>query len=705
MKITPSMRHGHKSIPGVLSAVSLRHAKSGVSEDPNETRPRASNMRRGVTFSDDEYSSQNSIENDKEGVFSTGQSIPTCYSRSTDHGISLRVCGSEKAVSFKDRPSEEQGWRNWFSDLIMSQNFEMFAGFVILGNFIAIILETDARAKMYDEPVDSDQHKSASDLLSSCDKANFAFLVFYAMECLARVFVLRKAFLSSKWNIFDMIIVIVGAVGQVLESVFGSMGDSSMEHFQVLRSLRMLRLLRAARVVISFKELYSLIAGMSSCLRTLIWAAGLVFLMLTMWSITAVEFLHHYVSVLSKEGFYDDCTYCSQSFSSIMLANLTFFQIVSGDGWSDLARPLIMKHPWTAILFVGVIFTMVFGMLNLITAVIVDTAAQAREADVLHMAAQKEYERKFAWETVASICVGMDTDKDGNITFEELKRGTKKIPELSAHLSVMGVEFDDLQMVFDLLDTEQHGKIPIAQFVNELYKMQTHEHKTTHVFVKHYVEEIRRDVKMMKKLSDEWSKLRDSEDSGKEPETEPKLESPPWMKLYPHPSETDTNTIEYRPENAAIPVYNAVPQDEKCHTEEKQGVTKELHSGVTQPAINSWSPHYDTQPGISLPKYVPNGHSDCSIEDDLEIGQRIGIDDAITQFQNGAFQVLSSAPTSNFAEQFAGKTGIEKQGSSQSTQIGTSFSISHKSTLPNLLQNHPQVLESADNCHHSSKKC
>jgi len=290
------------------------------------------------------------------------------------------------------------------------------------------------------------------------------------------------------------------------------------------------------------------------------------------------------------------------------------------------------------------------------------------------------------------------------ITFEELKKGTKKIPELSAQLSVMGVEFDDLKMVFDLLDTEQHGKIPIAQFVNELYKMQTHEHKTTHVFVKHYVEEIRRDVKMMKKLSDEWSKLRDSEDSAKEPETEPKLESPPWMKLYPATPETDTNTIEDPTENASggLPLHNAVLQEQSCHTEEKQEVATELHAGAAQPAKNWWN-RDDTQPGISLPKYHPNSHSDCSSESDLEIGQHIGIDDAITQFQNGAFQVLSSAPTSNFAEQFIGKKGNAKQNSSQSTEISTSSQISHKSTLPSLLENHGQVL---DGCHQNSlKKC
>lgn len=667
--------------------------------EEDENNRRVPNLFRGVTFPSDNHTfTENATQNIKESVRPslgrqvTGCSLPTVHSKSsqvksstnrTSPMISLR--SPDGALEFHEQPVQEEGCRSQLAAFIMSQNFEMFAGFVILGNFVTIILETDARAKMYDEAVDSDGYKQASDVLSSCNAANFAFLVFYAAECLARICSLRKAFFGSQWNIFDLIIVVVGAVGEVLDLVFGSSSDgSSSDSFQVLRILRMLRLLRAARVVISFKELYQLIAGMSSCLRTLVWAAGLVFLMLTMWSITAVEFLHPFVSELSKEGFYDDCTYCSQSFSNIMLANLTFFQIVSGDGWCDLARPLIMKHPWTAVLFIGVIFTMVFGMLNLITAVIVDTAAQAREADVLHMAAQKEYERKYAWQTVASICVGMDTDNDGNITLEELKRSAGKNPELSAHLSVMGVEFHDLQMVFDMLDSEQHGKIPIGEFVNQLYKMQTHEHKTTHVFVKHYVEEIRKDVKMMKKLSDDWCK-QNSEDPIREPETEPKLESPPWIPLYPEPQETGAKRMEVSAADVAsdaIPHHKGLPQVQGAASEAKQEPAIKLHPHDDDPAAKSctakeWKSR-TTQRSNSSPK------GDCSSGDDLELGQCVGIDDAISQFQNGAFHVLASAPTSNFAQQFIAKPGNTEQKSNQSRNT---------SPLPSLLVIHRQELD------------
>merc|ERR1719261_363119 len=115
----------------------------------------------------------------------------------------------------------------------------------------------------------------------------------------------------------------------------------------------------------------------------------------------------------------------------------------------------------------------------------------------------------------------MDTDEDGNITLEELRRGTEEISELNAQLSAMGVEWHDLQMVFEMFDDKQIGKIPINEFVNHLYKMQTHEHKTTHVFVRHYVEDIRKHVICLRKMSEEWNR-QSSQNFSKEPEKEPK---------------------------------------------------------------------------------------------------------------------------------------------------------------------------------------
>merc|ERR1712228_184399 len=119
---------------------------------------------------------------------------------------------------------------------------------------------------------------------------------------------------------------------------------------------------------------------------------------------------------LTEQGFYDGCRWCPSAFENIMNANLTFFQIMTGDGWSSLARPLIDHHPWTAGIFVAVIFTMVFGLLNLIIAVIVDGAAQARDADIMNLAQKKDQARSQAWDCFTHLVYQLDKNGDCEIT-------------------------------------------------------------------------------------------------------------------------------------------------------------------------------------------------------------------------------------------------------------------------------------------------
>jgi hypothetical protein len=378
----------------------------------------------------------------------------------------------------------------------------MFAGCAILCNFIVISMETNARVRQEEADKNSNLYKDATHELLIHDYVNLAFLVLYSVECAIRLFIHGRTFFKHRWNVFDLIVVCFGLFGRVMETVLGHAGGTNVEHFQILRSIRMFRLLRAARIVISFKELYSLICGLSSCLKTLFWAAGLVFLLLTMWSILSVEYLHPLIRNLTEEGYYSDCSHCHHAFKDIMKANLTLFGIVSGGDWLELWRPVIERHPWTAVIIVCIIFTMVFGMLNLITAVIVDTAARAREADVLHMAKHKEFERQEAWAYFANLCLILDENHDGEISLQELQKGIREIPELSAQLSVLGVDDDDVQMVFDVLDSNQDGKITHKEFIRQLYKIQTYELRSAHCFMKHYVEDIRKHVKLLYDRSD-----------------------------------------------------------------------------------------------------------------------------------------------------------------------------------------------------------
>ena len=55
-------------------------------------------------------------------------------------------------------------------------------------------------------------------------------------------------------------------------------------------------------------------------------------------------------------------------------------------GWGEIAVPVIRANPVTMIIFVGSLLTLVFGVLNVIVAVVVDTFADQRQKDLQNLA-------------------------------------------------------------------------------------------------------------------------------------------------------------------------------------------------------------------------------------------------------------------------------------------------------------------------------
>lgn len=361
---------------------------------------------------------------------------------------------------------------------------ERMAGLLIMLNFTVIILETDIRSSIKVGGLSADATTAAEKRLHWLEFANNCFFLVYAAECILRLGLLRSRFFSSAWNLLDSFLIAFGVASFVLEFMMDSPPTS------MLRVCRMVRLLRLSRVFVGLRELRSLILGLTHCMKTLFWATGLIFLTLTVWSIVAVE----YLTPLMDDIDYGSCIWCDHAFENVLTSNLTFFQIVSGDGWSTLARPIIDMHPWTAAIFVSVILVVVFGLLNLIIAAIVDTAAQAREADIECLAECASEARDEAWTVFRDLCVQLDSDGNGEIDLDELREGLKKNQKLRDYFSMMEIAEDDMVELFALLDEDKSGDLSYKEFHNQLYKMKTLAVKTQLFYVTRYVKFIQKQL-------------------------------------------------------------------------------------------------------------------------------------------------------------------------------------------------------------------
>eukprot|EP00443_Scrippsiella_acuminata_P038009 CAMPEP_0115194204 /NCGR_PEP_ID=MMETSP0270-20121206/13951_1 /TAXON_ID=71861 /ORGANISM="Scrippsiella trochoidea, Strain CCMP3099" /LENGTH=652 /DNA_ID=CAMNT_0002607501 /DNA_START=164 /DNA_END=2119 /DNA_ORIENTATION=+ len=331
--------------------------------------------------------------------------------------------------------------------VVMSTKFESIMGIIIIFNIGLIWYETDVDAQCYPQYLeDFENCRDSADHKPWVKWTNRILLCIYSLEIFVRIFVERCAYLSQKWNRLDCIIVLSGWTSEV----FGSAINMSF-----LRAFRVARLLRAARVLLSIRELYLLMSGFVSSLRTIAYGAFMLTAMLVLSSILVVQLLHPINSALQYSG----CDRCSRGFQSVATTSLTLFQqIVAGDSWGMISVPVIEQNPWIAgPVLLTVAITVGLGLMNLILAVIVERAAEAREHDTLNRAKQKEKDRQETMIELAALCARMDIDGSGTLSLSELLEGFETSDQFQSLMKVMDVSKEDLSLVFSTL---QNTKVP-----------------------------------------------------------------------------------------------------------------------------------------------------------------------------------------------------------------------------------------------------
>jgi len=317
--------------------------------------------------------------------------------------------------------------------------------------------------------------------------------LFYSRALYKAVFA-RASYFHDRWNILDLVIIVIDLITEALGFLI-KLPDVSW-----LRMLRLIRLVRVIRTIRVLRELSFMVRGLAGAMRAIMWAGVLIFVMLTFWSIVAVQVLHPLNQIVAQTGEYDNCNRCAKAFQTVMESNLTFFsQLVAGDSWSQVSAPIIVMFPWTAALFAIILLSINLGVMNLILTCIVDQAVQFREQDA-------EYQMNDRRDTFKAKCVQlistfheMDGDGSGALSLEELLNGFQKNHDFARTLHLMGVNVDDVRILFSLMDADGSGMVSYREFVKGLYQVQTSGVPTQISFIKHQIHETRKDVQRIHK--------------------------------------------------------------------------------------------------------------------------------------------------------------------------------------------------------------
>ncbi|CAE8676756.1 unnamed protein product [Polarella glacialis] len=360
--------------------------------------------------------------------------------------------------------------RRMVANCLRHNAFDLSLGLIICLDVIFNVSDIDARAVGQSPPMWADIGAK------TC-------LAVYTVEFLLHIFVSGWVLFRNPWSVVDFCIIFSGMLEVILTA-----GGISAKEFTLLRLLRLLRMLRLMKLCRHHRwltELKKLVMMMASCVRTLFWSFLFCFIVMSAWSMAAVELINPVVQQMAADGAFGDCRTCRSALTSVMRANLTLFQtIIAGDSWGDLAVPVIEAHPWTAIIFIGSLLTLVFGVLNLIVAVVIDTYAEHRQKDVINLAqeldAEAEEDRRF----LQKIFDQIDEDGSGELNLEEVLLAAKTNPEFKSRLRVMDIDEGDLVQMFEMLDGDESGSVDPEEFINALNRWANHS-KTAARFAKY----------------------------------------------------------------------------------------------------------------------------------------------------------------------------------------------------------------------------
>ena len=174
------------------------------------------------------------------------------------------------------------------------------------------------------------------------------FLAIFLVELALRIYAWRRRFFLDGWNVFDFIIILVSALAT--SNLF-----AALRAFRVLRVLHIVTMIPRMRTVV--RSLIDSIPGILS--------VGVIVLLIV------------YVFAVIASNLYG--AEHQDMFGNVFVSMYTLFQVMTLEGWAEIANTVATTHPNSWIFFITFVLIGTFTMLNLFVAIVVRVVEEDSE--------------------------------------------------------------------------------------------------------------------------------------------------------------------------------------------------------------------------------------------------------------------------------------------------------------------------------------
>eukprot|EP00930_Biecheleria_cincta_P037799 TRINITY_DN25977_c0_g1_i1.p1 TRINITY_DN25977_c0_g1~~TRINITY_DN25977_c0_g1_i1.p1 ORF type:complete len:642 (+),score=136.17 TRINITY_DN25977_c0_g1_i1:66-1991(+) len=360
-------------------------------------------------------------------------------------------------------------------DFVRSPRYELLSATVILLNAAFIVWEAHRRAILAATQVDLNSDEMLFGLAANI------FCVLFVLDLALRMHTERGRFFRSSernWTLFDLFV----SVTAVLEAIvhwctFASSTVSSLRLFlrkfsmlRILRLLRVVRMTRATRVIRFLGELRLMIFSLTGSLKSLAWSVVLILIILLVFGVCFTDGVVTYCLQHSAFGA-AHTEEMRRFFGTVTQSSVSLFMAMSGgEDWGNMLAALAPLPLEYSLLFLGFISFTVLALLNVVTAVFVNTALQRSQND-RELVVQKEMEYKEELVSIVEqVFMELDKNHSGSLNIEEFEQHVDD-EKIMAYLRSRDIDIGQVRTLFMLLDVDGTGDVSMEEFVNGILRL------------------------------------------------------------------------------------------------------------------------------------------------------------------------------------------------------------------------------------------
>ncbi|CAE7285693.1 Catsper1 [Symbiodinium pilosum] len=291
------------------------------------------------------------------------------------------------------------------------------------------------------------------------------FALFFGVETLLRIHQLGLDYFLDAWNVYDYTLVTL-SVADVVVSITVP-GSGGLGIAKMLRICRLLRIYRSIKGLKALAGLWVITQGILDSLLAVVWVSFALFLFLFMFAVLVTTMVGQDIDIRREWSGAD--LYVGGVWKSM----LTILQVFTIDAIaSTLGQPLMTISPITVGLLVISIVFLNFGCINILVAVMVEhivniaTETRVNFAKVLAKVESKVFAAML--EELTEYCD--DGEGGGELTYKDFKKVIRN-KTMMEKMKLLNFCFDEMELLFELMDADGSGSVSPKEFVAGLRKM------------------------------------------------------------------------------------------------------------------------------------------------------------------------------------------------------------------------------------------